>query len=835
MTSSRSADNPTTIEPAEPPTGPTGLTEAEAAARVKAGEGNDYKPPTSRSYLEILRQNTYPAINLILFGVSALLLASGLVIESLLTAGPILMNLAVSVVQEGQAKRKLDQIAVLERPRAVVVRDGVEHEIDPAAIVRGDLLVAARGDQLVVDGRLVGDGTVELDESLLTGEADAIHKHAGDPVLSGTVVVSGAARYVAERVGRASTANELLTRARDVPEERTPLQREIERTIWVVAGLVALAGVAVALAHPSLPRSDPQEALRDAAVLVTLVPQGLAIMVTAAYAVGALRITRLGALVQRQGAIESMSRADTLCTDKTGTLTTQRMVVAGVEPLDPALSASALGTILGEVAVSATAPSRTTDALLAAFPGAAALPLSDEVAFASQRRWSAVRFADTASLGGLGLEPRPYIMGATDALATALDGGGDQLQARTRSIAETGGSVLLLAEAPPGSILHRGDSPALPAGLRPLGLVTFQEELRAGVERTLAQFQQAGVSLKVISGDDPTTVAAVGRRVGLPEAMGMRSGVQLAELDDDALAAAAEVSDVFGRIDPNLKARLVAALRKAGHFVAMMGDGVNDLLALRHAQVAIAMESGSQATRGAADLVLLGDRFDVLPQAVVEGQRIVAAMSASMILLLSRTFGVLLLVVAAALAGLPFPVTPRQNSAMAFVTVGVPVTLLAFWVPPRRPPKSLIGTTLRFAIPAAVGVAAVAFVAYAWSLSEGRGIDEARTTVTTMAAFCGIGLLPLIERRGEMTGRLSWAWPWVVAVAMVALYVLILEVPVARDFYELTPLPWSTIGVLVLVWAVWTLAAQALRRPVGRLEDALSRLALRLWRVKRTT
>ncbi|HSW42057.1 MAG TPA: HAD-IC family P-type ATPase, partial [Patescibacteria group bacterium] len=710
----------------------TGLDETEVAARRARGEGNTYRPPTSRTYWEILWQNTYLGINGILMSVSLLLILFGLHVEALLTAGPVITNIFVGVVQEARAKRKLDRIALLNRPRAHVIREGAEREIDPAGVVVGDLLVARRGDQVLLDGTSVAGGRAELDESLLTGESDPVTRVAGDPVLSGSAVVSGTLVYEVERVGAESFANRLLDEARKLGSERTPLQREIAATIWAVAGLVALAAIPVALA--AIPTGfETVETVTAAAVLVTLVPQGLAIMVTVTYAAGALRITRLGALVQRQNAVESMARVDTLCIDKTGTLTTQRIAFNGAEPVDHR-GAAPLPAILAALAASTTAPNRTTEALSAAHPGAARA-VEDEIPFSSERRWSGLRFGGAPFLAGelLPVELAPgatYLMGAPPVLIPHLATDPDGLPARIDAIAAEGVRVLLLARAPDGAALRDTNGrPALPDGLEPIALLGFTEELRTDVPEILGGLAQAGLTLKVISGDDPATVEAIGRRVGLSMAGGVASGLELADLDDAALADIADRVSVFGRVEPALKARLIAIYRASGHYVAMVGDGVNDILSLRRANLGIAMESGSAAARGVSDLVLLRDNFAILPRAIIEGQRIVAAMEATLVLLLARTFYVLLIIAGAALLGLPFPITPRQNGVLAFATVGVPLMLLALWVPPRRLPRNLLGEALRVTIPASLGVVALALPVYALMIWGGADVREAQTVL----------------------------------------------------------------------------------------------------------
>ncbi|HEY8491042.1 MAG TPA: HAD-IC family P-type ATPase [Dehalococcoidia bacterium] len=792
-----------------------GLSEREAADRRARGQGNEAAPSTSRTYREILRDNAFTFVNVVLFSIVLLLLALGLFGDALVTAGLVLFNVVAGVVQEGRAKRKLDQIALLVRPVATVVRDGRERAVDPREVVLGDLLVARPGDQIVADGRLA-DGRVDVDESLLTGESDLVPKGPGDPVYSGSFCVAGEARYRAEQVGTASLANQLVAGARAFRTVKTPLQRAVDLILRVALVVALLVGVQVA---SSLWRSEGafqlRESVRAAAVIVALVPQGLAFMVTVSYAMGAVRMAGKGALIQRANAVESLSHVNVLCLDKTGTLTTNRIRFHALHPLG--LAEPELRARLGDFAATVAGGNRTAAAVQAALGGTRRRATA-EVPFSSERKWSA------ASFDGDGLHGT-YVLGAPEVLLSALADGREQVEGAAAELARQGLRVLLLAFRPEVLPLTDGDGrPALPQGLTPAGLASLSEELRPEAAETLARFAEAGIQVKVISGDSPETVAALARRAGLAE-VHVASGLDLADLDAGAFEAAARESNVFGRITPQQKERLVRALRAGGAYVAMIGDGVNDVLALKQANLGIAMQSGSQATRGVADMVLLGDSFGALPAAFREGQRIFRGMRDILSLFLVRTLYVTLLIGGTALAGAAFPVTPKQNSVLALLTVGIPTLALAAWAKPAPPARGMAFQVARFVVPGAVLVTAVAlplYLAYLWLTDD---VALARTVLTITAVLCGLLLILFLEPPGAswhprdvLRGDLR---PAALTAAMLALFVLLLSVRDLREFFELVPLApyhYAVILAAVALWAralLWTWRLHLFERFLG--------------------
>jgi cation-transporting P-type ATPase E len=803
-----------------------GLSTGEVEARRAAGQGNEYRTPTSRTYWEIARDNSYPLINGPLLLVSIVLISFGAYVEAALTGLPVLGNIAIGVVQGSRAKRQLDRVALLSQPTSLVVRDGVEHQVRPSELVLGDIIVADRGDEIQLDGRIVGETRASIDESALTGESDPIEKGLGDEVLSGSAVLSGTARYEVEAVGADTFANRILAQAKGHHDLQTPLQADIARAFVAVGVLIVLSALIVALAILSQAEDAPHDTVFAAAVLITLVPQGLALMLTVTYAAAAVRISRLGALAQRQSAIESMSRIDTFCSDKTGTLTTQRIRFAALEPIDAATDRVTLERVLAALAASTSAPNATTAALAAAFPGAA-VDVSEEVAFSSALRWSAIRFdAGDPSQPASGAT---FVLGAPAVLASAMDGRGDTINERARALASTGQRVLAFARGSSTAALQEGDDAAIPGPLEPVALLSFTEELRPEAQATIDGLRARGIDVKIVSGDDPNTVEAIGRTLGLAVEGETVSGLDLVDLDDDALGELAERTTIFGRVDPNLKARLVRSLQGRGRYVAMTGDGVNDILPVRSADVGVAMQSGSPATRGVADLVLVHDDFSILPEAILDGQRIVAAMAATLTVLLARTFYVLLIIVGSSLIQLPFPFTPRQNSILAFVTVGVPILVLALWVKPGPSRSGLLLQTLRISVPLSLGVAVVALPVYATALFNGASTEMARTMLTTVSSFMGIGALVLVPVAADDKGRVrmpAWMRTVLLVTAMTAAYLIVLSTPLGRTFFQLEPLPAELVLTLGVIAGAWTLAVVLIHhtRIVQRGIDQLFRL-----------
>jgi cation-transporting ATPase E len=810
-----------------------GLSEREVVARRTSGQGNDIPIQTSRTYSDILRDNLFTFINWLYFFISLLLIALGRASDVIVLAFVVLLNVIINLIQEVRAKKKLDKIALLTRPHATVIRDGQERVIDPREIVVGDVLVVGPGDQIVVDGSVVGDGEMKVDESLLTGESDLIPKQAGNPVYSGSFCVSGKAYYEAEQVGLDSVANKMTAAARKFQKSITPLQRSINLLFRLLLGVAIFLGLVVLL-RVILGISSVTRGVQDVAVIVGLVPSGLYLMITLAYAFGAVRIAQQSALVQQANAVESLSNVDVMCLDKTGTLTANRINLQTVYPIG--IDTAQLEALLGDYAASTSASNKTNDAIAHALPGQQR-PLRTEIPFSSTYKWSALTFADELQPSSIqNSKFSTFILGAPEILATAMPLT-EAIQAQIQTGADRGLRVLLFAASPTTSIqMDITGNPALPTDLIPLGVLYFGDELRSDAQATLEQFRQAGIQVKVISGDNPATVAALAKQAGLSNDILAISGQDLAQMSDSEFTQMAEDGTIFGRITPEQKARLVQSLQSRGRYVAMMGDGVNDVLSLKQANVGIAMESGSQATRGVADIVLLKDSFSALPKTFLEGQRIRNGISDISKLFLVRIFSFILVMIAIGLTSIVLPFTIKTSTIVVFLTVGIPPFFVTLWAKPGKRSYTAGNPLLHFVLPAAFTLASVSILVYLYFLANHIGpvlawfrgqitLQElsqaikpedvrsaqkfAETAMTTIQVFAGLLLLPFLKPPtpawvgGEPLSR-DWRYSVLAALGILA-YLIILSNSWLRSFFELLPLDFMHylgIGLVAILWAL---------------------------------
>jgi len=754
------------------PTPDTGLTEAEVRDRVGRGLANETRERTSRTYREIVRANVLTRFNAILGTMLVVILTVGEIQDA--TFGVILVaNSLIGIIQEIRAKQKLDSLAVTVAPKLHVIRDGQVTEVAVEAIVIDDLCELRTGDQVPVDGVVRSVVGLEIDESLLTGESDAVVKDPGDEVLSGSFVVAGAGRFQATGVGDHSYARRLAVEARRFTLVKSELMSGINTLLRYIQ--YALFPVAALLLWRQLGTHDVDTALTGVvAGVVGMVPEGLVLLTSLAFGIAAMSLARRNVLVQELPAVEVLARVDVVCLDKTGTLTEGDVVFDQIELLGSERAAV-------EQALGALAADENRNATLGAVGQAFESPgwdRSGSVAFSSARKWSAASFADQGS----------WVFGAPE-MVLAHVRPDDPVRRRADDLASEGRRVLVLAHSNASL-----DGESLPGDLEPAALVLLAEKVRPDAAETLAYFADQGVTLKVISGDNPRTVAAVARSVGLPGAEEAIDGRELPE-DQAELAEVLEQHSVFGRVTPQQKRAMVGALQSKGHVVAMTGDGVNDALALKDADIGVAMGSGAAATRAVAQLVLLDGKFATMPGVVAEGRRVIANIERSANLFVTKTVYAVLLALVVVATGWLYPFLPRHLTIVSTFTIGIPGFFLALAPNKRRYVPGFLERVVRFCVPAGIVAGTASLIAYALAKYEENLVSrEARTTTTLVLVAVGLWVLVILARPFSR-------WKGFLVGSMVGAVVLILVIEPLRDFYALQLPDWRIVGEAGLVAA----------------------------------
>jgi magnesium-transporting ATPase (P-type)/membrane-associated phospholipid phosphatase len=787
---------------AVPETGPSGLSEAEVRERVARGEINKAEHKSSRSLAQIVRSNVFTRFNALLGGLVVVILLTGSARDALF-AVVLVANIVIGIVQEVRAKRTLDRLELLAAPRARVVRGGNISEIPVDQVVLGDLLDLHSGDQIAVDGSVRASENLELDESLLTGESEPAVKQAGDEVLSGSFVVAGSGRVQATRVGANSYARKLAAEGRRFQLARSELRTGINRIIayvtWAIIPTAVLLLVSQLRNHAN--RTD---AIRGSvAAVVGMVPEGLVLLASLAMALAAVRLGRRKVLVQELPAVEGLARVDVLCLDKTGTITDGTVTFERLELIQGrgrSPDEQDVRAALGALGASETTPNASLGAIAAAFPK----PDDDgwgpvaTVAFSSARKWSAVAFESHGT----------WVLGAPEIVLAKLDPA-NPARAHADQLAATGRRVVVLAQTKK-PLVKSGNDSDLPGDLVPAALVILAEQIRPDAAEAIRYFAEQGVALKVISGDSPKTVGAVASSVGIAGADDPRDARTLPE-DAEELAGVLEQASVFGRVVPQQKRAMIAALKRRGHVVAMTGDGVNDVLALKDADLGIAMGSGTAATRAVAQVVLLGNDFAALPGVVAEGRRLIANIERTASLFVTKTIYVFLLAISVGVVGVPFPFLPRHLTLAGSLTIGIPAFLLALVPNTTRARPGFIARVLRLAVPAGASIAAATLAVYAAARAlEPSRLDVARTAATIALTAGGWSLLMLLTR-GTRRERL------ILGIGVPSALGGVLAIPGFRRFFALEIPPLTVmLSIAAVAIAVHALMTASSRASAGR-------------------
>jgi cation-transporting P-type ATPase E len=775
--------------------GSDGLSAAEVADRVARGLVNDVPSAPTRTIGQIVRANVLTRFNLLLGSLLAVILVVG-PLQDALFGLVIVANTAVGIVQELRAKRTLDRLEVVNAPRARVVRDGQADDLAVGQVVLDDVLEVAAGDQVVVDGEVLEAAGLEVDESLLTGESETVARRPGDRLLSGSFVAAGNGRYRATKVGRDAYAVQLTEEARRFTLARSELRAGVDQILKYVTW--ALVPTAALLFFSQLRLEHGVRAGLSGAVAgtVAMIPEGLVLLTSVAFAVGVVRLGRRQVLVRELPAVETLARVDVICFDKTGTITAGDLAVQELVATDGSAGEAAAGAALGALAAADPNPNATLRAIARAFPAPDGWAPETAVPFSSARKWSG------ASFPGRGA----FLLGAPEVLlahgAAAAGDGHAELLRRAEQIAVQGRRVVLLAHSP-----RPLDGEAVPAAVEPRAMVVIGDRVRGDAAGTVAWFATEGVQVKVVSGDHPRTVGAIAAQVGIA---GADQPVDARSLPDagDRLAELLESRSVFGRVVPYQKRAMVETLGARGHVVAMTGDGVNDVLALKDADLGIAMGSGSAASRAVAELVLMDGRFATLPAVMAEGRRVIANIERVAKVFVTKTVYATVLALAVGVAGLVFPFLPRHLTLVSSLTIGIPGFFLALEPTTRRSSPGFVRRTLAFALPA--GLVAAAGTLAAYQVADVANVPQlqARTTATLALAGLGLVVLALAARPLNPLRRLLLA-------AMAAGFGVVLVVPFLRGFFalDLPPLPvaLTAVGLVAALGGILSLLVVRLR------------------------
>ncbi|WP_406202132.1 HAD-IC family P-type ATPase [Kitasatospora sp. NBC_01560] len=801
-----------------------GLTAAEVAERVARGDVNDVPVRSSRSTREIVRANVLTRFNAIIGVMFGIILVVGPIQDGLFGL-VIVANTAIGIIQELRAKKTLDSLALIGEARPQVRRDGTVQQIPTGGIVLDDTVLLGIGDKVIVDGEVTEADGLEIDESLLTGEPDPVLKQPGDQVMSGSFVVAGAGAFTATKVGREAYAAQLAEEASRFTLVKSELRSGINSILRFITWLLVPTAIGLIISQLAVEGRDWKEAVRRmVAGIVPMVPEGLVLLTSVAFAIGVVRLGRKQCLVQELPAIEGLARVDTVCLDKTGTLTEGGMDVVELRTLpeaagpdaaagadatdgrlrpdaplarhlltDPAVIERALGVMAGADA----RPNPSMQAVIDAYgkgDDSGGWRVIEAMPFSSARKWSGVQL----------LEPQggeaSWLLGAPDVLLPAGHPALDEVD----ELGAKGLRVLLLGRSPLPL-----DAPDPAAGLRPLALVVLQQRLREDAADTLRYFEGQQVQAKVISGDAAVSVGAVAAHLGLPGADHPLDARTL-PADPTEFADTAERTTVFGRVTPQQKRELVGALQSRGHTVAMTGDGVNDVLALKDADIGVAMGTGSDATRAVAQIVLLNDSFATLPSVVAEGRRVIGNIERVAGLFLVKTVYSVLLALLVIFTHSPYPFLPRHSTVLSTLTIGIPAFFLALAPNNERARTGFVRRVLRLAIPGGIIAGTATFTAYALARADHATDLESDTSVATLTLFLvALWVLAIVAR------PYNW-WRLLLIATMGGAFALVLTVPWLSDFFELslsgTRDPWIGVGIALIAGLLLEVVWRVMRR-----------------------
>ena len=778
-----------------------GLTADQVASRIASGQTNDVPDRASRSVKDIVRGNVFTRINAILLVLLVIVLATGSVIDGMFGL-LIIANSGIGIIQEIRAKKTLDALAIVSQAKPMVRRDGIAVALAPKDVVLDDIIELGSGDQIVVDGEVVSSSALEVDESLLTGEADPVHKIVGESILSGSFVAAGSGAYRATKVGGDAYAAKLAEEASKFTLVHSELRSGIDRILKFITYLMIPAGALIIYNQLFSSGESLGPALNGmVAALVPMVPEGLVLMTSIAFAVGVIRLGKRQCLVQELPAIEGLARVDVVCADKTGTLTENGMRLSELKLADGSADESVIKAALAAMAASDPRPNASVLAIRESLTDDAGWGEATSVApFSSAKKWSGQSYGVHGN----------WVLGAPDVL---LDPSSEMARL-AEEVGSSGLRVLMLGS----SNLAVDDSDA-PGVVTPEALVVLEQKVRPDAQETLEYFASQRVAVKVISGDNAVSVGAVAGSLGLE---GGDRPIDARELpsDQEKLADVLDGATTFGRVRPDQKREMVAALQSRGHTVAMTGDGVNDVLALKDADIGVSMGSGSPATRAVAQIVLLDNKFATLPYVVAEGRRVIGNIERVSNLFLTKTVYSVVLAFLIGITGvlskmldfepLSYPFLPRHVTIAAWFTIGIPAFILSLAPNNERARSGFVPRVMRLALPSGIIIGVTTFIAYVLAhRNHDLTPEQEGTTALITLIMIALWVLAVVAR------PYVW-WKLVLIGGSVAGYLILFALPFTREFFKLDPsnvaattlaITLGAVGV-VLVEVSWWVSAR---------------------------
>lgn len=736
------------------PTPFTGLLPAEIQERVAAGKVNVTNQRSSRSLRDILRANLFTRFNALLGLLFIIVITVGSPIDGLFGI-VIIINSGIGIFQEVRAKRTLDKLAILHAPTARVIRESKVSTIPVQQVVLDDILKLQIGDQIPADAVVLQSEGMETDESLLTGESDPVLKKTDDTVLSGAIVVAGEGYVRTTAVGVNAYAHTISVQAKKFSRVSSELIDGTNKLLGYISWLILIVAPLLIWGQIANSGNSWQEAMvRSSAAITGMIPEGLVLLTSLAFALATFTLARRKVLVQQLPAVEGLARVDVLCLDKTGTLTEGKIGFEAFELIHESQPVSELEQVLATFGAEPNSP--TLQAFHDAFSKQKPLQTKGTVAFSSSRKWSAITVASES-----------WILGAPEMVWHDAK---SKVRAQANTLAKSGQRVLLLCRTK-----NNPTTTHIPTKLEAVAFVLLSEKIRPDAKQTLAFFAEQGVAIKVISGDNPRTVGAIARRVGLT----VDKPFDARELPTNKrkLAKIMEVYNVFGRVSPEQKQAMVAALQSKGHVVAMTGDGVNDALALKNADIGIAMGNGAQATKAVAELILLDSQFDQMPHVLAEGRRVIANIERVANLFVTKNVYSLVLALAVTVGGLAYPFLPRHMSIISAVTIGIPAFFLALAPNNQRYHPGFLNRVLRFSVPTGAMIGVLIFASYLLVRHTSGSAALASTAAAIVVTTIGIWVLICLAR------PLNW-WKLALILSMGLIFASLVALSFSRTFLD---------------------------------------------------